>query len=149
VSPSIFARDEQGATLVEFALVTPVLILCVVICFDFARLVNAYITVANAAREGARYAAMSDNPPSPSVRAYLASRVAPLDTSISAFDVSVTVTPLVPPTSSWSPSAPRPTRFTVVVTYTWHSATSLVGQFFAAASGSPTFASSSSTEAVR
>lgn len=141
----MFARDERGATLVEFALVTPVLILCLAVCFDFARAVNAYITVANAAREGVRYAAMSDDPPTPSVRDYLATRVAPLDASA----MTVTLTKTGPTDSSWSLGAPAPTKFTVVVSYQWHSATWVVGRFFAASSGSPTFASTSSTEAVR
>jgi Flp pilus assembly protein TadG len=147
VSPSIFARDEQGATLVEFALVTPVLILCLAVCFDFARAVNAYITVANAAREGVRYAAITDGATSLSVRNYLSTRVAPLDPSPSA--MGVTLAAPVRTSSSWSPDAPAPTKFTVLVTYQWNSSTWLIGQFFAAASGSPTFASSSSTEAMR
>lgn len=142
-----FARDERGATLVEFALVTPVLLLALVACFDFTRALNAYVTVANAAREGARYASIIDDPDTTKVRAYLITRVAPLDTSVSAF--GVTLAPLVRTNPTWSPDAPAPTRFTVVVTYQWHSSTWLIGRFFAAASGSPTFASSSSMEAVR
>lgn len=142
-----FAHDEHGATLVEFALVTPVLLVVLVACFDFARALNAYVTIASAAREGARYASISDSPTSDSVRSHLLTRVAPLDTSSSAFGVAL-ATP-VPTNLSWSPDAPRPMKFTVVVTYQWHSATWLVGSFFAATSGSPTFASSSSMEAVR
>jgi Flp pilus assembly protein TadG len=142
-----FTHDEHAATLVEFALVTPVLLVALVACFDFARALNAYVTVASAAREGARYASISDSPTSDSVRAYLLTRVAPLDTSSSAFGVSL-ATP-VRTNPSWSPDAPAPTRFTVVITYQWHSATWLVGSFFAATSGSPTFASSSSMESVR
>lgn len=139
-----FARDEHGATLVEFALVTPVLLLALVACFDFARALNAYVTVANAAREGARYASISANPTNSSVRDYLFTRVAPLDTS--AMTVTLSAAPTDP---SWSQAAPRPTKFTVVVSYQWHSATWLVGTFFAETSGSRTFASASSMEAVR
>ena len=142
-----FARDERGATLVEFALVTPVLILVLVACFDFARALNAYVTVANAAREGARYASITDGATTSSVRDYLSTRVAPLDPSPSA--MGITLAPLVRTNPSWSPSAPAPTKFTVVVSYQWSSATWLVGSFFVATSGSPTFASSSSMEAVR
>jgi Flp pilus assembly protein TadG len=140
-----FARDERGATLVEFALVTPVLILALVACFDFARALNAYVTVSNAARDGARYASITDGPTSNSVRDYLSTRVAPLDVSA----MGVTLAPPVRTNPKWSPDAPAPTRFTVVVTYQWNSSAWLVGSFFAATSGSRTFASSSSMEAVR
>lgn len=139
-----FARDDRGATLVEFALVTPVLLVVLVACFDLTRALNAYVTIANAAREGARYASISANPTQSSIRDYLFTRVAPLDTS--AMNVTLTQVPANP---SWSPDAPGPTKFTVVITYQWRSATWLVGSFFAASSGSPTFASSSSMEAVR
>ena len=140
-----FAHDQRGATVVEFALVTPLLILVLVVCFDFARALNAYITVANASREGARYASMTDGATSTSVKSYLSTRVAPLDPSA----MGVTLTPPVRTEDSWNPAAPAPTKFTVVVTYQWHASTWLVGSFFAGTSGSPTFASSSSTEAVR
>jgi Flp pilus assembly protein TadG len=143
----MFARDEQGATVVEFALVTPVLMLCLAVCFDFARAVNAYTTVANAAREGVRYAAITAGATSLSVRNYLSTRVAPLDPAPPA--MVVTLASPVRTDPSWSSDAPAPERFTVTVTYTWHSSTWLIGRFFAAASGSPTFASSSSMEAVR
>jgi Flp pilus assembly protein TadG len=140
-----FARDERGATVVEFALVTPVLILVLVVCFDFARALNAYVTVANASREGVRYASVIDLPTSIKVKNYLSTRVAPLDPSA----MGVTLAPPVRTEDSWSPEAPAPTKFTVVVTYQWHASTWLVGSFFAGTSGSPTFASTSSTEAVR
>lgn len=131
--------------MVEFALVTPVLILVLVVCFDFARALSAYITVANASREGARYASVIDLPTSLKVKNYLSTRVAPLDPSA----MGVTLSLPVRTEDSWSPAAPAPTRFTVVVTYQWRSSAWLVGSFFAGTSGSPTFASTSSTEAVR
>jgi len=44
-----FSQTESGTALIEFALVTPILILLLVACLDFARALNAYVTVANAA----------------------------------------------------------------------------------------------------
>jgi Flp pilus assembly protein TadG len=44
-------EEQRGTTLVEFALVTPVLILVLVASLDFARALNAYVTVTNASRE--------------------------------------------------------------------------------------------------
>lgn len=49
-------RDRRGQSLVEFALVLPVLLLLFMGILDFGRAVYAYNTLSNAAREGARVA---------------------------------------------------------------------------------------------
>lgn len=49
-------RSRRGQSLVEFALVFPILILVLVAVFDLGRLVFAYNNVTNAARTGARVA---------------------------------------------------------------------------------------------
>jgi Flp pilus assembly protein TadG len=49
-------RAERGQALVEFALIIPLFILIVVGIFDVGRLVYAYHTANNAAREGGRQA---------------------------------------------------------------------------------------------
>ena len=50
--------STEGIALVEFALILPVLILLLVGILDTGRVVNAYVTISNASREGARYAAL-------------------------------------------------------------------------------------------
>jgi Flp pilus assembly pilin Flp len=47
-------RGERGAAAVEFALVLPVLLLVIFGIIDFGRMLNAQITLTEAAREGAR-----------------------------------------------------------------------------------------------
>lgn len=49
------AHGERGQSLVEFALITPLLILIVMGVFDLGRAAYAYAVIASAAREGARY----------------------------------------------------------------------------------------------
>jgi hypothetical protein len=49
------AKYSAGQELVEFALVLPLLLLVVFGAVDLGRLFHAYITISNAAREGARY----------------------------------------------------------------------------------------------
>jgi Flp pilus assembly protein TadG len=49
-------RQERGSTLVEFGLVIVVLLMLMFGVIDFARALYAYHFVANAAREGTRYA---------------------------------------------------------------------------------------------
>jgi hypothetical protein len=49
-------RSERGQSLVEFALILPVLVLMLIGTLDFGRVVLANDTISNAAREAARYA---------------------------------------------------------------------------------------------
>ena len=53
-------ESEDGAAAVEFALVLPVLLLLIFGIVDFGRMLNAKITINQAAREGARAAALVD-----------------------------------------------------------------------------------------
>ena len=51
-------RSERGASLVEFALVVPVLLALVMGIIEFGWLFNGWITITGSAREGARLAAV-------------------------------------------------------------------------------------------
>jgi Flp pilus assembly protein TadG len=51
--------DERGAAAVEMAIVLPLLLLLVCGIIDFGRMLNTQITLSAAAREGARWAALS------------------------------------------------------------------------------------------
>ena len=55
-----FSRSENGQALVEFALLTPFLLVFLVGILEFGRAWNAHIVVTQAAREGARKAAVFD-----------------------------------------------------------------------------------------
>jgi hypothetical protein len=55
------ARRSDGQTLAEFALVFPIFILLLFALFDIGRLVFAYTSLTNAAREGARLAAVNQD----------------------------------------------------------------------------------------
>jgi hypothetical protein len=57
-------RASRGQSVVELALMLPVLVVLLAGIVDLGRIYYAYITVVNVAREGARYAAA--NPPRPS-----------------------------------------------------------------------------------
>ncbi|MFF2273463.1 TadE/TadG family type IV pilus assembly protein [Agromyces sp. NPDC058136] len=52
---------ERGAAAVEFALVLPLLLLVILGIFEFGRLFNIQLVVANSAREAARVMAIEDN----------------------------------------------------------------------------------------
>jgi Flp pilus assembly pilin Flp len=56
------SRDERGVALVEFALALPVLALLLFGVLDFGRAFNYWIDTTHLASEGARYAAVDQNP---------------------------------------------------------------------------------------
>ncbi|HWL25866.1 MAG TPA: TadE family protein [Ureibacillus sp.] len=51
-------KSEKGATIVEFALILPLLILLVLGIIDFGRVFHAYLTIDHAGREAARVASI-------------------------------------------------------------------------------------------
>ena len=51
-------RKHRGQSLIELALIMPVLIVLLVVLTDLGRSIAAHVAMANAAREGARYGAM-------------------------------------------------------------------------------------------
>jgi Flp pilus assembly protein TadG len=51
-------RSERGAELIEFAIVLPILLLVFVAIVDFGLVFQRFLTISNAAREGARIAVL-------------------------------------------------------------------------------------------
>lgn len=54
-------KKNKGQTLVEMAIVLPILVALIFGMTDFARVLNGYLTTTEASREGARVAALSGN----------------------------------------------------------------------------------------
>jgi Flp pilus assembly protein TadG len=151
--------STEGVALVEFALVVPVLLLLLAGILDTGRAVNAYVTISNASREGARYASLN---PTAAPSAIKSSAVLPHAQQLDSGSINVSVTytsanvtssacpvatTTAPPTSS--PPATIPVR--VDVTYPWSAATfflPFVGQIFGSG-GSPNFCASSTVDTVR
>ena len=55
-------RDERGQALTEFALVLPLLLLLLLGLIDFGKAINYWIDETHLANEGARWAAVNNNP---------------------------------------------------------------------------------------
>ena len=151
------ATSSDGIALVEFALILPILMLLLMGILDTARAVNAYVTISNASREGARYAALNPTASPPAIKS---SAVVPHAQQLEASSINVYVTynngnvtsaacPVLatpPPVSS--PPVPIPVR--VDVTYPWSAATfflPLVGKIFG--NGGDSFCASSTVDTVR
>jgi Flp pilus assembly protein TadG len=60
--PSSKGRKQQGQSIVEMAIILPVLALILVAVVDASRAFDAYIVLTNAAREGARFASLQPAP---------------------------------------------------------------------------------------
>lgn len=54
-------KQNRGQTLVEMAIVLPILVALIFGMTDFARVLNGYLATTEASREGARVAALSGN----------------------------------------------------------------------------------------
>ena len=67
-------RDERGQTMVEFALVVPILCIVLFGIFQFGALYNDYVTLTDATRVGARKAAVSRRDADPAAAAETAAR---------------------------------------------------------------------------
>jgi hypothetical protein len=55
-----FLRKEKGQSIVEFALVVPILLIFVMGIIEFGFMFNAYLTISNASREAARLGALGE-----------------------------------------------------------------------------------------
>jgi Flp pilus assembly protein TadG len=86
-------RDESGQSVVEFALIVPLICAIVLILVDFGKAMNYWLDLTRVANEGARLAAVNSPVTADSIRARLmsnelrnggsASVVAPADVAIS------------------------------------------------------------------
>jgi Flp pilus assembly protein TadG len=83
---------ERGAAAVEFALLLPILLIIVFGLIDFGRALNAQITLTQAAREGARLAALGQS--------NVVSRTQAAATGLSNVSVTVTACPANPTATS-------------------------------------------------
>ncbi|MBS1253227.1 MAG: hypothetical protein MAG451_02276 [Anaerolineales bacterium] len=117
---------QEGQSLVELALLLPVLMLIFAGVLDLGRAFQAYITVANAAREGARYAAFhmndcTDIELKPNLRSRVANEAAGSNIDLST---AATIVRLEPPCSpeNYSPGDP----VSVIVEHSFQLITGLI-----------------------
>lgn len=86
-------RGQDGQNMVEFALVVPLIVLMLVGIVEFGRGMNAFITLSEAAREGARsgiYASATDTAIRTAVRGQAGATLGQLP------DASITISPAEP-----------------------------------------------------
>jgi Flp pilus assembly protein TadG len=127
---SRFTDTPRGQSLVEFALVLPILVLVLVMIFDGGRLVFAYNAVNNAAREGGREATI--NQTLTDIQARAAQHAVALDLSPSSIYVDYRLPTDPENDDSCDSSVGTPAVVgclaVVRVTYDWVAATPVIGQ---------------------
>lgn len=105
-------RMERGSTLVEFALVFIVLMLMMFGVIDFARALYTYHFVANAAREGTRYAIVRGATCNPALSGCEAESLNSIPSYVQGLSTGIGIDPsLVSVTATWPgpPSTPNGT----------------------------------------
>jgi hypothetical protein len=149
-SHSSLRPSEQGQATIEFALVVPVLLLLLVGISDLGRALNAYVTVTNASREGARFAIANVSATEAQIVDEVARRARPLDPALLDVEVAYYAADgslqLYPVPAS---DPPVPVLIRVDSRYPWSAASWVVGRFFAGGTGSQTFSGTSTMETWR
>lgn len=108
------SRRQRGQSLVEFALVLPVLLIILMGIFDFGRAIFAYNAVSNAAREGMRVAIVNQNAAAIEAEALAAT------TGMDPTQITVTFTPCTGATTLGC-------MVKVRVAYNWSAITPIIG----------------------
>ncbi len=85
-SSSALVSIQRGQSLVEFALMLPLLLLIVVGALDLGQTYRGYVAITNAAREGARYGASHPTATADEVRLHASSEL-PADLSTVTFTI--------------------------------------------------------------
>lgn len=143
----------------EFALIAPLLLLLLVGIFDVARIVNAYVTISNASREGAHWASLhpTENEAavvqkaiSPRVVPLNPTTPAPMSVQVSYYDAAAsTFRPLPSAGIPASSPGPRSVPVRVTVGYQISTVTLFVGSMLGQLGTGTTLTTSSTAETIR
>jgi Flp pilus assembly protein TadG len=117
-------RRQRGQSLLEFALVLPLLLIFLFAIIDFGMALRSYVTITNAGREGARYAVTCQTD------ADIQNRVVSTSSGLlTTADVSVEFTPTGNPCSSgtYPASPPVDGQVEVEVSYLYEWISPIVG----------------------
>lgn len=80
-------KNEKGQSIVEFALVIPLLLIFVMAIIEFGFMFNAYLTISSASREGARLGALGET------NTAIELRVDSVSNTLDLNNINVAVTP--------------------------------------------------------
>ncbi len=107
--PNLWKR-ERGQSLVELAIMLPILLIILLGVVDFGRVFYAYVTITNASREGARYGSLHSGAPIGDIRNQVRQEAQPLLDE--ALDDDIPVEP-----QCWPDCDPHADTITVTVQF--------------------------------
>ena len=84
----IILKNEKGQSLVEFAIILPILLLLLFGIAEFGIMLNSYLTIQNVAREGARLGIIGGSD------VEITSLIRATSPNLTVADTSITITPL-------------------------------------------------------
>ncbi len=130
-SAAAFAKEDRGATLVEAAIMTPILLLLTFSIVDFAGLFYVYLAIENGASQATRYAVtgqvVSGQTRENSIRAAMRDATPTLTIEDDMFSFSH----MKPGTSVWaSGSGAEGDIGRLTITYPWNLMTPVIRPFF-------------------
>ena len=84
-----FLKSEKGQSLVEFALILPILIFLLLAIMEGGRIFASYVELQNAARAGTRYASIQvkEKTAPAAIKTYIENRLTMLEPSKLSFDI--------------------------------------------------------------
>jgi Flp pilus assembly protein TadG len=100
-------KNEKGQSLVEFAILLPLLLLLLMGILEFGIMLNSYLTINNAAREGARLGIVSGS------NLEISELITNISPNLNTENLTVTILPLEGSRNSGD-------TLTVEVTYNYH-----------------------------
>jgi hypothetical protein len=107
-------QSQQGQSMIEFALILPLMVLVIAGIFDLGRAFYSSITITNSAREGARYGTLNPKD-SAGIKAAAVLEAQNSGISLTNANVSLSCPPnLMPPTGC---NRGQPLRVTISYTY--------------------------------
>lgn len=110
-------KNQQGQALVEFSIIIPLLLLLLLGIAELSMILNSYLSIENAAREGARIGVIgsSDNA--------IKNRIINTTPSLNSNNLNIQITPSEDSRSSGD-------NLTITITYNYHTITPLIGALF-------------------
>jgi Flp pilus assembly protein TadG len=115
-------KRSRGQSLLEFALILPLMLLLITFIVDLGRVVVYYSTISNAAREGARYGVMLE--PETSSKSLITNKVEEFSSILDKSNLTTTICFVEPVPSSYTVS--------VAISYAFEPATPFVEFFLGA-----------------
>ena len=131
IRPSVSFRTERGTSLVEAALITPLLLLLTFAIVDFASLFYIYLALENGVSQASRYGVTGNQVAGLSRQESIKTAMRQSTPTLTIADGSFSFSHLRPGQGTWDAGVGGPNDIDkVTVTYPWTMLTPLVRPFF-------------------